>query len=129
MTITKEDNEQIELAKRIISKVFAVEKISMPAAILAMSELLIHALAHNVKDMAALKAESDRWYKNIQLELVYGIGQEEINNWIRLKALEILIPGSLQALSDKNAMSSSDGIKIVKIDDSVDETGKPHTKH
>ena len=83
---TQNDNKDIELAKRIISTAFALLGISMPAAILALSELLLRANSTKAKNMQDLKKLQDDWYNNVYLEYVYATGQDEIDFWKTIKA-------------------------------------------
>lgn len=76
---TQNDNEKIDLAIRLINRVFSMLNVPLPVATLALTELLLISNSCNAEDMKSLKSKSDYWYDNIYLEYMYSEGQRQID--------------------------------------------------
>lgn len=132
--LTPEANQEVDYIKRIISTIFATVSKNKFSPIMAMTELLVYALAEGCKDRGDLNEKMDSYYKECLKPTSKALGTEFIKFFQDLKETERKNPGTMEAMSELIRANSDVQIRLVHPDEMDSQPGVavgpgPITKH
>ena len=142
MSITKEEEQQLELFKKIIEKVCITTNIKPVVVTVAITEMLVSILATRCKTTKELEQFSNSWFNDCYINAMHIMGPKLVRQYNQLRELEVRCPGAVKIMADiQNETDNSVQIVVVDkknqskdeidrfLDENKDTTPVSTTKH
>lgn len=106
--MTKEENDQINMIKKIFSKVLTTLNCDRAIAQIAMAELLVYSFAPVCKNVTELQAKLKDFHEQVMVETAHVLGPGDIKFFQDLYETEKKRPGTMKTLSVISGLMADD---------------------